>query len=250
MTMENVVLNIYDLLPESSQNATQQTSQTSATTQQQQSSVSSFFSSLLAPCGFGAYHTTIDVRGFRFQFGAGFGIVRTNAGENADSLRYVPPNGAYRKSIILGQTWLEQGDINAVIQRMRDDKFKGENYHLANRNCNHFSETFATAIILGDALLEDNENSSKQRLDKYPTWVNRLARTGTSMGIDDGNACNDIVAEARIAAGAKGKVGWNLSSSNASKNKNSNTSDKSKSQKKELTEKQKTMLAKLKKGSK
>ena len=75
----------------------------------------------------------------------------------------------------------------------------------------------------------------------------RLARTGTSLGIDDGQACN-VVAEARVAAGVKGKVGWELTSSN--KSKNDSTTNKSRSQKKELTEKQKAALAKLKKGSK
>lgn len=126
---------------------------------------------------------------------------------------------------------------------MRDDQFKGENYHLANRNCNHFCETFAMALILGNDLLEDSNTTLK--LDEFPAWVNRLARTGTSMGIDDGKSC-DVVVEARVAAGLKGKVGWNLTSS--SKSKTSATAAK-RSQKKELTEKQKAALAKLKEGS-
>lgn len=241
--MDNVTLNIYDLLPESGQ--AQASSSTQTTTS---SSISSFFSGLLSPLGFGAYHTSIDVRGFRYQFGAGFGIVRTSSGENAESMRYVPPNGAYRESIILGQTWLEQGEINAVIHRMREDKFNGDKYHLANRNCNHFSETFAMALILGNELL----SGTTPKLDKYPSWVNRLARTGTSLGIDDGNVC-DVVAEARIAAGAKeGKVGWELGNANDKGASASTTTanNRSRSQKKELTEKQKAVLAKLKKGSK
>ena len=255
--MDNVILHIYDLLPES--RSQQQQTQTSTNQSSSQpaptSSITNLFSGLLAPLGFGAYHTCLDVRGFRYQFGAGFGIVRTTSSQEADSLRYIPPNGAYRESIVLGQTWYQQKDINAIVQRMRDDKFKAENYHLANRNCNHFSEVFAMALILGqsDVLLEDtNNNNGTQRLEKYPAWVNRLARTGTSLGIDDGNACTDLVSEARVAAGVKGKVGWDLSSSNNSSNKKkSNTAaDKSRSQKKELTEKQKAVLAKLKKGSK
>lgn len=127
---------------------------------------------------------------------------------------------------------------------MRDDKFKGENYHLANRNCNHFCETFAMALILGNDLLEDS--NAAQKIDKFPAWVNRLARTGTSLGIDDGKSC-DVILEARVAAGLKGKVGWNLTS--PSKNKSSVSAAK-RSQKKELTEKQKAALSKLKKGSK
>ena len=239
--MDNVTLHIYDLLPESQQSQATSTQEQSTTT-----TSSSFFSRLLSPLGFGAYHTSIDVRGFRYQFGAVTGIVRTSGSIEAD--RNIPPNAAYKESIILGQTWLELKDINAVITRMRDANWKGENYHLANRNCNHFSETFATAIILGDNLLEDNPNKSGQSLTTFPSWVNRLARTGTSFLGAQSDACIDIVAEARDAAGLKGKVGWNLSSS-SSKNKSAST-DKNRSQKKELTAKQKAMLEKLKKKSK
>ena len=85
-----------------------------------------------------------------------------------------------------------------------------ENYHLVNRSCNHFWETFAISLVLGNDLLEDINVTPK--LDKFPAWVNRLARTGTSMGIDDGKSCY-VVVEARVAAGLKWKVGWNLPSS-------------------------------------
>ena len=185
--------------------------------------------------------------GFRYQFGAGVGISRTSApttgGETAESLRAMPPNVAYRESIILGQTWFERCDINEIIQRMRNDKFTGDKYHLANRNCNHFSETFASVLIFGDLLLEESE-ANNCRLEKYPAWVNRLAKTGTSLGIDDGNVCN-VLAEARIAAGIKDKVSWGLSSS-SKKSPAKASSSVNRDQKKELTEKQKAVLAKLK----
>lgn len=191
----------------------------------------------------GAYHTSIDVRGFRYQFGANVGITRTSSprggGDTADSIRFVPPNGAYRESIVLGQTWTEQGEINAIVQRMRDDAFRGGTYHLLRRNCNHFSETFAMALILGNELLEGN---GVRTLEKFPAWVNRLARTGSSLGKEDGNAACDVVSEARVAAGAKGKVGWDFNSNDGARG----TADQSRSQKKELTDKQKKALAKLK----
>lgn len=244
-TMDNVILNIYDLIPDNNSNPRSQQQQPQA------SALSGFFSNILSPLGFGAYHTSIDVSGFRYTFGAGSGITRTSSpeggGETAESLRFIPPNGAYRESIILGQTWLERGEINAIVQRMRDDKFTGDKYHLANRNCNHFSQTFATALILGNELLEESDDS-KIKLEKYPAWINRLARTGTAFGIDDGNVCN-VVAEARCAAGCKGKVGWSLNSSSKGGN-DSKCSASNRSQKKELTEKQKAALAKLKKYSK
>ena len=174
------------------------------------------------------------------------GISRTSApitgGETAESLRVMPPNVSYRESIIIGQTWFEKGEINEIVQRMRHHHFSGDKYHLANRNCNHFSEVFALALIHGDALLEESKTDFP--LENFPAWVNRLAKTGTAIGLDDGNVC-DVLAEARIAAGLKDKVGWGLSSStNAITSKASSSG--SRNQKKELTEKQKAVLAKLK----
>lgn len=199
----------------------------------------------------GAYHTSIDVRGFRYQFGANVGISRTasphGGGDSADSIRFVPPNGAYRESIVLGQTWSEQGEINAIVQRMRDDGFRGDTYHLVKRNCNHFSETFAMALILGNELLEEG-NGDVRTLDKFPAWVNRLARIGSSLSNEDVNAACDVVAEARVAAGARGKVGWDIAPSSSKSNGGAKgrTADRSRSLKKELTDKQKMALAKLK----
>ena len=176
------------------------------------------------------------------------GISRTTApitgGETAESRRAMPPNVSYRESIIIGQTWFEKGEINEIIQRMRCDKFTGDKYHLANRNCNHFSETFAMALIFGDALLEEDRSDFK--LEKYPAWVNRLAKTGTSLGIDNGCVC-DVLSEARLAAGLKEKVGWGLSSGITSGSSAVKTPPgANRNQKKELTDKQKTALAKLK----
>ncbi|KAL7506042.1 hypothetical protein ACHAXN_003414 [Cyclotella atomus] len=232
--MDNVILNIYDLLPGDQSNA-------AASSPSGTSSLSSFFSGILAPLGMGAYHTSVDVRGFRYQFGSGMGISRTAApitgGETAESRRVMPPNVSFRESIIIGQTWFEKGEINEIIQRMRNDKFTGDKYHLANRNCNHFSETFAMVLIHGAALLE--EDKTDFTLQKFPAWVNRLAKTGTAMGLHDGNVC-DVLAEARIAAGIK----ENCAETKKRAAKASSSADRS--QKKELTEKQKAVLAKLK----
>ena len=245
--MDNVILNIYDLLPPDRQRQPQPQHASSSSSQPQPTptSVSNLFGGFLAPLGLGAYHTSIDVRGFRYQFGAQIGITRTSTpqggGDSADSLRFVPPNGMYRESIILGQTWCDQKEINATIQRMRDDKFNGENYHVAQRNCNHFTETFATALILGNDLLEKKQRT----LDKFPAWVNRLARVGTSItGMEEGISCN-VMEEARVAAGLHGKVGWNLTPNDTGPT-TASANQGTKSQKKELTEKQKAVLAKLK----
>jgi hypothetical protein len=106
---------------------------------------------------------------------------------------------------------------------------------LLNRNCNHFTETFATAVILGEQLA----NEKPPLLEKYPAWVNRLAKSGTTF-IDHGDVCN-VLEEARMAAGVEGKVGWDLPSCGC-------VTTVPPTQKKELTPAQKAALAKLKKN--
>lgn len=239
---DNVILNIYDLVPDQSSSSTDQTPQ-------QLSGFSRVFVGLLEPLGFGMYHTSIDVRGFRYQFGSVAGISRTNSplggGDSAESRRFVPENGQYRESIILGQTWCDQKEINSIIQKLREDKFICTNYHLAHRNCNHFSETFATALILGNELIEGGDDANNNlRLEKFPAWVNRLAKTSSSGMRRDSELSADIIKEAQKAVGCDQKVGWGMTSSTSVK-KSLSSSDRSR--KKELTAKQKEVLAKLKK---
>ncbi len=227
-----MILNIYDLVPDEQNQS------------QQRSGFSRMFAGLLEPLGLGMYHTSVDIGGFRYQFGSTLGISRTNSpiggGDSAESRRYVPGNGQYRESIILGQTFCNQKEVNSIIQKLRDNKFSGDNYHLAHRNCNHFSETFATALILADELVE-GRNTNDVRLEKFPKWVNRLAKTTSSgMGRDSEIAC-DVIAEARNALDCDKKVGWGITSA---VKKAPSSVDRSK--KKELTAKQKEVLAKLK----
>lgn len=236
----NVILNIYDLVPD------QQSAQSSSSTdapQQQLSPFSRMFAGLLEPLGLGMYHTSIDIGGFRYQYGSTLGITRTNSpaggGDSAESRRYVPGNGQYRESIVLGISFCDQKEVNSIIQNLRESKFSGNNYHLAHRNCNHFSETFAAALILGNELLKGGD----MRLEKFPKWVNRLAKaTSSSMSRDSEMACN-VIEEARMALGCDKKVGWGIASSAAVQKPPANV-DRSK--KKELTAKQKEVLAKLK----
>jgi hypothetical protein len=129
---------------------------------------------------------------------------------------------------------MSRGEINECLNRLRTT-FSGTSYHLLNRNCNHFTETFATAVILGEQL------ASKKRisLKSYPAWVNRLAKSGTTF-IDHGDVCN-VFEEARMAAGVEGKVGWDLPSCGC-------VTTTLPEKKRELTPAQKAALAKLKKN--
>lgn len=239
MADDDVILNVYELLPEQQQ--------------QQQGGAAGFFARMLPSMGLGAYHTSLEVKGYCYAFAAGSGIHKITSSQR-DRLG-VPPNAAYKESIYLGVCRLNRGQINEVVNKLGKLYFTPTAYHLVHRNCNHFTETFATALILADRLAEEDNPPSLLLLDKYPKWVNRLAKSGAALGIPENpsstksemtevTTCN-VVEEARKAVGANEKVGWGLSSSK----KKDNAKGASSKKKKELTEKQKAALAKLKRSS-
>ena len=49
---------------------------------------------------------------------------------------------------------------------------------MIRRNCNHFTETLAMALIMTEPPPHD-----KARLQSYPQWLNRLANTGAMVGV-------------------------------------------------------------------
>ena len=238
---DSVVLNIYELAMTPDQ-------------QQQQSSVVSFFSNILPQAGLGAYHTSLDTTGYCYSYGVG-GIVKTSVANKHNNL---PATAKFLKSITLGSLNLgkDLSIINKCINNLRRTSFTENGYHVLHRNCNHFTETFATALIIAENLMR----KTPPGLEAYPKWINRLARTSSSFMIHspkdsdaNGNVpvsvCN-VVLEARIAAGLDDQIGWDLASSSSAKNGyfTSTTENGTRSKtnkKKELTEVQKKMLAKL-----
>jgi hypothetical protein len=235
-----VVLNIYELTTPEQGTAGGRSGSNSEV--HVPAAAASWFQSLLTPMGLGAYHTSLDVHSYTYTYGAGGGIQKTLA---FNKYIHIPRNAVFKQSLVLGSCTMSRGQINECLNKLRTT-FTGTSYHLLNRNCNHFTETFATAIILGDQLLVRNSiSSSSSSLQTYPPWVNRLAKSGTAF-IDHGDVCN-VFEEAKMAAGVEGKVGWDLSSSSGGARVTTTTSVAGK-QKKELTPVQKAALAKLKKN--
>lgn len=179
-----------------------------------------FHSKIMTPTGFGTYHTSIDVNGFNYTFAAAAGIIKTKATDptSPSSISSCPDGCTFTTSIILGPS-PSASTVQKLLQNLLKT-FTPISYHLLNRNCNHFTETFSTSLI----------PSSAFPLPSYPRYINRAAKTGTIF-INHGDVC-DIEVEGYNAAGREG-----LSKEEKVK----------KGKKKELTEKQKEALAKLKK---
>jgi hypothetical protein len=183
----------------------------------------SFVSRFLPSLGMGAFHTSLEVDGYRYTFASNAGIVKTEARNEG-----VPSGAVFKQSIPLGVCACNRAQLNAVIKQL-GQVFHGTSYHLVHRNCNHFTETLGSAIVLYDRLVDMKQG----RLKTFPEWINRLANTSKMVVSHDEDIipCN-VLAEARKAVGADQKVGWDL-----------------KQTKKTLTESQKAALAKIRGGS-
>jgi hypothetical protein len=234
-------------------------------------SITSFFSKLLPSAGFGAYHTSLDVDGFCYSFAVG-GVSKIPV---ANKHKYIPSHASFKESIVLGTVVTttttdnnnnnkNNNKISSTVQKCLDNLkknfFTSTGYHLACRNCNHFTETFATALIVP---MEDLLKKNPPVLKSYPTWCNRLARTGAtildksadkaatkgSSNNEDDNSNNkpsycDVIKEARAAVGI---IDYDNDKKMAALSASMSDNNKRRKQKKELTEKQKQILAKLKK---
>jgi hypothetical protein len=155
--------------------------------------------------GMGAYHTSVRIGTddsspytTTYTFVANQGIVqekrrRTNTTGNNTSL---PSHATFKEEIVLGSCTCQRGQVNEIIQILSQYYFTKTSYHLVHRNCNHFTETFATALIrYPDFIYQMNERNSsfttttttprktppKISLATYPDWINRLAYTGANV---------------------------------------------------------------------
>ena len=251
---ENVILHIYELHADNQQqsSASARADGGDATATSAQATPAQRLLPFLRTIGLGTYHTSLQIRSKCYSFAAGVGIAQSTPPTSGRE-QYAPTNARYQESITLGSTTLSQGKINEIVNKLRDTTFTNSSYHLMNRNCNHFTTTLAMALLHYDQLTDPGYHPS---LEKYPAWVNRLARTGTGLGCLNGEGVDVICEperEARVAVGAEERVGWDLSKPGNGNAKSARESRKASdggaggSKKKELTEEQKKILAKLKK---
>jgi hypothetical protein len=228
----DVVLNVYELAPP--QDAATPPPPPGASASSSNSPAQSLFAiasmfhrTVLTPMGYGTYHTSVTVDKWCYTFGPQ-GITKSSASSREARDQYLPEGCTFHSTIILG-TLKPQGKFAAgecgpmeVISKMRTGLFKPGDYHLINRNCNHFSEVLANAILPGEG--------GTGGLQSYPLWVNRLAKSSSLIANKGGTVC-DVQAEARLLLGGGGSA--------------SSISSAPSKEKKVLTEKQQALMKKM-----
>jgi hypothetical protein len=179
-----VVLHVYELQPDPSQHSHQPSTTDRALL---------LVSGILPAIGMGAYHTSLEVLGLKYTFAGGAGVMAARS--NGPDVG-VPRGAKYKTSIPLGGAVRSSRlELQDVIKRLSALFFTPTSYHLVHRNCNHFSETLATALLV-------TEPKTTTRLQSFPKWLNRLANTGAMVLSKEENVvpCN-VMEEARLAAG-------------------------------------------------
>lgn len=178
-----VILHVYELQPDQSAFRPEDISRTDRALL--------MVSGLLPTIGMGAYHTSLEVMNLKYTFAGNAGVMCGRA--NGPDVGV--PKGAKGpiQQIQLGRCIRTKQELIDIIKRLSTLFYTPTSYDIMRRNCNHFTETLATSLVVNDP---------KGPIETFPRWLNRLANTGAMvMKKNEAVVASNILDEARVASG-------------------------------------------------
>lgn len=235
--------------------------------------------SYLHGIGAGFYHTGVEINDQEYSF-SNEGVSKTHP--------QLAAFGQLRDKLLVGQFDGRMSDVNAILTELRSNEFRSGLYDVARKNCNHFSDAFifkllgihiptwinrmadigaATGIGTGTGGSASASNSGsvlgglaapgKVKDPVMPVPEVRNDVQSSSKGFVDGNdreSGGSLISSifSWLSAPAAATTSSSSSSSTTPANERSSTtrSQPNSNKKKELTEKQKELLAKMKSSNK
>ena len=203
---------------------------------------------VLGSMGLGIYHSGVEINGKEYSFSAS-GVCRTNP--------KLPEFGEFKESIVIG-SFQGLDFLNSTVASLAASDFLPGTYNVVNKNCNNFSNALCVSLCN----------------NPIPTWINRAASIGSSFSAitptdtsteRDVNKRYSSSGQSKIKEAEQSEEGHDIKKSSSifswltnpfgSKTVErsvvrGNVACVSSTEKKELSEKQKALLEKIKSNKK
>ena len=167
----------------------------------------------LSNVGVGAYHTGIEIAGFEYSYSMQ-GIFKTQP-------RGAPEPARFKESVVLGVHSGSANDVSRIVNELREE-FPPGSYDVLKKNCNVFSNALSLKLLGVE----------------IPRYLNRLAGIGAFFTSGKKLQAMHQTIEDRNAGSAEARGGGSAAKGAAAEDY---------TKKKTLTDKQKELLAKMKK---